>query len=738
MKTRLLSDSAEPGQEDTSEGADRPKYESPVFRTEEKPSIPLGLSSDRKSSATSFQSRIPFGSSSHGPVIIAPPTEVEDDIERRGSNRSLYLPPAPEKPRDTKPDATTATSVSPVEPVKWSVKTVVTELAVVPLTMVVSIFTYCPFCIATVVQSTVTRKAVDTDKWKDEMKGWSWMVGMFFFVCLLMYPTGAVGWLDNKSGVTAGLVVFCFLLSVFSVQILTISYAFLKPGLGMVSIPASRKLTIMHWRNLLVLVAPLFEFLQFTALAFRTQSDSWLCRTGFGLAVRGFTRVAGLRLSNLNCDAMTIQTPELLLNSAIFAFSLTLVYALCLGYAIAKLLQPGHWLCTIVFEVFAGIAYIPITSRLMSLLACQTVTVDGTAHLYLSYADPTMPSVPLRCWQGTHKKYGAMAFAGLILFGLSAIFVGSYKADKHVRRSAVTFIPRLVVVRRTLNSCLLAINLILAYIINDTASLTTATQISGMVVLSVLLIFDLRYNSCTFKEIRLLATGAHSASLWSYVATSLVTSGRVSAAHTTVLMLAGWFVVAVGIVGGVIWTQISDRAAALKDDVLFLGERRMEESGEVLYRVVTMNRRMRVLVGPGVEDEEVVIAQTIYGGMAAGIATDGKDVVVPVSSSRKNSVLKVKSLSNLSEIIGPGTLGNNQTLKTASLDQGSPARRNSSDFSTNTRSMASANRTATRPQTDEDAVSPVPNSLSLLPRVETDKSPMGVLLHERRSSGRKK
>ncbi|KAI8593210.1 hypothetical protein BDZ88DRAFT_189522 [Geranomyces variabilis] len=351
-------------------------------------------------------------------------------------------------------------------PFKWTVKAVLTEMLVLPLTMFISLFSYCPFCIAVVVQSTVTKTAVDTDKWKEEMRGWAWLVGLGGFFGLLLYPIGVVKWMEHANGETVGAVIAVFLGVLFIVQLLTISYAFLKPGLGMVAIPADQKLNILHWRNVLVLLAPFFEFMQFTALAFKTVPDTWMCVSGFGNAVRAFMRIAGLKFANLSCSSSldaalgenSIQSPELMIDSAMFAFALSLLYAVLLGYAIAKLLQPGHWLCAVVFEVFAGIGYIPIVSRLMSLLACHSEeNSDGTKSLYLSYAEADISSERVLCFTDGHKKYAAMAFAGLLLFGLSAIFVGSYKADKHVRRSAVTFIPRLIVIRRTLNSTLLGL-----------------------------------------------------------------------------------------------------------------------------------------------------------------------------------------------------------------------------------------------------------------------------------------
>ncbi|KAJ3149856.1 hypothetical protein HDU86_006813 [Geranomyces michiganensis] len=560
------------------------------------------------------------------------------------------------------PVPTVAGAVEAAKPpaFEWSIKAVLTEMLVLPLTMVISLFSYCPFCIAVVVQSTVTATAVDTDKWKDEMKGWAWLVGLGGFFGLLLYPTGVVKWMEHADGQTVGTVLGVFLFALFVVQGLTISYAFLKPGLGMVAIPADQKLNILTWRNILVLLAPFFEFMQFTSLAFKTVPDSWLCVSGFGNVVRVFTRTAGLKFANLTCKSNAsaalggdIQTPELMINSAMFAFALSLMYALLLGYAIAKLLQPGHWLCAIVFEVFAGIGYIPIVSRLMSLLACHSQTnADGTRTLYLMYAEADIPSEPIRCFTDGHKKYAAMAFAGLLLFGLSAIFMLTYlpmwvKADKHVRRSAVTFIPRLVVIRRMLNSTLLAINLLLAYAINDTKALAYATQGTGIAVLLALLTLDIRFNSCTFHEIRLLATGAHLAALWSYIITVLVSINHFPYSTTAILLITGWFVVAVGICATILYTNYSSRAVAIKSSQN-LERGRMGADDTTEFRVVTMGRRMKVVVtltprnaDGEVEDEDLVIAAAIYGGKQLDVEelhTLQRHLTSTVASARKRSM----------------------------------------------------------------------------------------------------
>ncbi|KAJ3176998.1 hypothetical protein HDU87_004714 [Geranomyces variabilis] len=532
------------------------------------------------------------------------------------------------------PAPTVAADVQPVgepAPFKWTVKAVVTEMLVLPLTMFISLFSYCPFCIAVVVQSTVTKTAVDTDKWKDEMKGWAWLVGLGGFFGLLLYPTGMVTWMEHASGETVGAVIAIFLGALFVVHLLTISYAFLKPGLGMVAIPVDHRLNIWNWRNILVLLAPFFEFMQFTALAFKTVPDSWLCVSGFGNAVRAFMRIAGLKFANISCSSSldaalgenSIQSPELMIDSAMFAFALSLLYAVLLGYAIAKLLQPGHWLCAIVFEVFAGIGYIPIVSRLMSLLACHSEeNSDGTKSLLLSYAEADIPSERVLCFTDGHKKYAAMAFAGLLLFGLSAIFVGSYKADKHVRRSAVTFIPRLIVIRRTLNSTLLgmrvAINLVLAYAINDASTLAHTTQATGMATLVALLVLDSLYNSCTFQEIRLLAASAHLAALWSYITTMVVSTNRLTYPKSVVLLITGWLCVGAGVCASIIYTNYTSRAEEKSKSP---EDGQMGANGETTFRVVTMGRRMRVVVAlsprnaDGLEDDEdVVLAAAIYGG----------------------------------------------------------------------------------------------------------------------------
>ncbi|KAI8920153.1 hypothetical protein DFJ77DRAFT_451352 [Powellomyces hirtus] len=592
-------------------------------RTYSTTDLPFSASASSLRSRASFKDDLlPMGA--HALPGAPPPAE-----DMKGSNRSLFKPPSIK----TDPDA---------GPKIWTLKAILTEMVALPLTMFISLFSYCPFCIAVVVQSTITKHAVDTDKWQDEMKGWAWIIGLLTFFGLLLYPTGVVSWMEDAPIPVVRATIATFLGVLGVVQALTIAYAFLKPGLGMVTVPADQKLNVLHWRNILVLVAPLAEFLQFTALAFKTLPDSWLCITGFGTAVRAFTRGAGLRLNNLSCDSESAetdwQTPDMMLDSAMLAFSLSLIYAICLGYAIAKLLQPGHWLCAMVFEVFAGIGYIPIVSRLMSLLSCHSeVNADGSTSLYLSYAESNRPSLDVPCWTGRHKKYGAMAFAGLLLFGLSATFVGSYKADKHVRRSAVTFIPRLVVIRRTLNSTLLAVNLLLTYAVKDPVSLAHATQASGMTVLCALLVLDTSFNSCTFHEIRLLATGAHLAALWSYITTLVVGTNKWAWKTSVIVLLSGWFVVAAGVAAGLIWTN-----KASESDALFKHpeDGRLAGSGETTFKVVTLRRRLRVVVKPGDDaEEEQIIAAAIYGGHEVPMA-DLKTLQHISEAARQTSTFK--------------------------------------------------------------------------------------------------
>ncbi|KAJ3169483.1 hypothetical protein HDU88_000673 [Geranomyces variabilis] len=588
------------------------------------------------------------------------------------------------------PVPTVAADVQAVEepaPFKWTVKAVLTEMLVLPLTMLISLFSYCPFCIAVVVQSTVTKTAVDTDKWKEEMRGWAWLVGLGGFFGLLLYPTGVVKWMEHASGQTVGAVIAVFLGVLFIVQLLTISYAFLKPGLGMVAIPADQKLNLLHWRNVLVLLAPCFEFMQFTALAFKTVPDSWMCVSGFGNAVRAFMRIAGLKFANLSCSSSlnaalgenSIQSPELMIDSAMFAFALSLLYAVLLGYAIAKLLQPGHWLCAVVFEVFAGIGYIPIVSRLMSLLACHSEeNSDGTKTLYLSYAEADIPSERVLCFTKGHKKYAAMAFAGLLLFGLSAIFVGSYKADKTVRRSAVTFIPRLIVIRRTLNSTLLAINLVLAYAINDATALAHATQATGMATLLALLILDFMYNSCTFHEIRLLATGAHLAALWSYITTAVVSTNRLTYPKSAILLVTGWLLIGVGVCASIIYINYTSRA---DENSKSPEDGQLGADGETTFRVVTMGRRLRVVVAlsprnaDGLdEDEDLILAAAVYGGKAldrSQLDSLHQQIASTVASTRQDSSKGSKS--RVTTLERPLT---GQTISRRATTQAAPSIRN--------------------------------------------------------------
>ncbi|KAI8825831.1 uncharacterized protein EV422DRAFT_143138 [Fimicolochytrium jonesii] len=354
-------------------------------------------------------------------------------------------------------------TISPTEEGSWTLKRICIEAATMPLLMMISLFTYCPFCIAVVVQSTVQGHAVNTDNWKEEVHGWSWLIGLTVFGGLLIYPIRVAGWLgsiENASGdgmsLKVGGVLAAFLCILVAVQILTAQYAFLKPGLGIVTFPANKSLDLLHWRNILPLVSPLFDFVQFTSLAWRTRpSDSWVCASPqLGRLMHILIRVFTFRFAAITCASImadessaaamketlgglnaTVGIDEMLLSTnpaevnfagAGVAFGFCTIYALLLGYAIAKLLQPGHWLCGIVFEIFAGLGYMPIVSRLLALLSCRPYTLsDGKKILYLADSDNSL--VRTQCFTGGHKKWGGMALAGLLLFGLSAIFVGSYK-----------------------------------------------------------------------------------------------------------------------------------------------------------------------------------------------------------------------------------------------------------------------------------------------------------------------
>ncbi|KAI9104641.1 hypothetical protein DFS34DRAFT_603924 [Phlyctochytrium arcticum] len=486
------------------------------------------------------------------------------------------------------------------------------DIIVLPLTMLISLFVYCPFCVAVVFQSCVTRRAVNTDNYKNEMKGWAWGVGFLIFFGLLLYPTAVAGWMETltQRGWRVMSVVAVFLCVIGVVQVLTIVYAFLKPGLGMVTLQ-THGTTLMHWRHFLPLLAPLIEFSQFTSLAFRTSSDSWLCSTTIGLIVRGGVRLSTLRLDDLACEGDNqTKVPDLFYAATAVAFGACCVYTILLGYAIARFLQPGHWLCNIVFEVFAGLLYLPIVSRLLSVLDCRTQTdpVTGVANMYLQYADFGQAYVPVECWVGPHKHYTGMAFAGLLIYGLSAIFVGSYKADKHTRRSSVAFIPRIVVIKRAITSAFLAINLLIAHTSTNPDTVTSGRRAMGCLTLGILLFIDSFFNSCTFDKLRVASIGAHLAALWAYVAA--IVSFFHTPIQSTIVLFAGWGLIGVAMS---MWLGLLQRSKLKKDAKRGSLKRDKRDVGRV-FKVVTMRRTLtHVTVPADCVDEDQAIAQALYG-----------------------------------------------------------------------------------------------------------------------------
>ncbi|KND04970.1 uncharacterized protein SPPG_00657 [Spizellomyces punctatus DAOM BR117] len=509
-------------------------------------------------------------------------------------------------------------SKSAIPPQPPTLQSRIIDIVTLPLTIFVSLFAYCPFCVAVVFQSAVTRRAVDTDNYKNEMKPWAWGVGLFVFFALLVYPAGVSTVMDSliDRGWRVGVVVALFLVMIGAVQVLTILYAFLKPGLGMVSIPAESRINLFHWRNTLPLLAPIIEFIQFTSFAFRTSTDTWLCTSSLGTAVRAFVRISSFRFEDVTCKGIyEMKGPSLFYAATGSAFAVCCLYAILLGYAIAKFLQPGHWLCTIVFELFAGIAYLPVVSKLLSVLDCRTkISETGQRNMYLYYAEPEAPSVDVPCWTGEHEKYGAMAFAGLLIFGLSAIFVGSYKADKHVRRSSVTFIPRIVVIKRTINSAFLAVNLLIGYTSTSRTTYTHGTQATGLLTLCTLLFLDVYYNSCTFHKLRILTFGAHLAGLWSYISTIIADRDGLEDWGSQVTLFLGWGVIGMSVCGWLLvgWWQKKKSKHQEMQDKLKKAENEKEQTSNV-FKVVTMRRRVKVDVGGECDDEDEVIARAIYG-----------------------------------------------------------------------------------------------------------------------------
>ncbi|TPX65286.1 hypothetical protein SpCBS45565_g05275 [Spizellomyces sp. 'palustris'] len=525
-------------------------------------------------------------------------------------------------------------SKSAIPPQPPTLQSKIIDVVTLPLTIFVSLFVYCPFCVAVVFQSAVTRRAVDTDNYKNEMKPWAWCVGLFVFFALLVYPAGVSTVMERllDRGWRVGVVVAVFLVMIGAVQVLTILYAFLKPGLGMVSIPAESRINLFHWRNTLPLLAPIIEFIQFTSFAFRTSTDTWLCTSSLGVAVRAFVRIASFRFQDVSCEGTyEMHGPSLFYAATSSAFAVCCLYAILLGYAIAKFLQPGHWLCTLVFELFAGIAYLPVVSKLLSVLDCRTkISETGQRNMYLYYAEPDTPSIEVPCWTGEHEKYGAMAFAGLLIFGLSAIFVGSYKADKLIRRSSVTFIPRIVVIKRTINSAFLAVNLLIGYTSTSRTTYTHGTQATGLLTLCTFLFLDLYYNSCTFHKLRILTFGAHLAALWSYISTIVADRDGLEDWVPHVTLFVGWGVIGMGVCGWLLvgwWQKKKSKHQEMQGK---LKKADVNEETLNVFKVVTMRRRVKVAIGGECEDEDEVIARAIYGpGEKRRAIPNGALVLVP-------------------------------------------------------------------------------------------------------------
>ena len=314
---------------------------------------------------------------------------------------------------------------------------------------VYTIFTY-----TVLLQSTVTRKAVNPAQWETEVKGPYWLAGLGMFLYLLALCVS--GFLVDVDTPSFWAVVVLFIVSLFALHLVVLDYASMRPELcrikpqeGTGDGAAAPTTTAATTTTTTVVVKEAFAAKPApgTASGGRRKRCCGRCGAWFAANWRGGLAAASLGVEMAQFLAVAFLDGDVwadpnntglfrsVIRSILSIANNTVVYRFIIAFAAAYLLIVGvfvawewtatHPIAPLLFEFITGAMYLTISSRIF-------VVIHQTE---------------------ASSRVGGCLLAALA-YGSTAVFVSVYRGDEGAAGATVKYVPRFLVFERLLKGYL--------------------------------------------------------------------------------------------------------------------------------------------------------------------------------------------------------------------------------------------------------------------------------------------